>query len=557
MAGTEGDASQARARRPEGGVSAAADAGGDAAASPVPVSPPAPPVHEVELKLIARPEDVNRIRRLPAIRARAEGRARTVQLVTAYFDTPAQDLRRRGIALRVRRKGRTFVQCVKLKGSSGGGVMVRREIETRVRSLAPVVDLVDDPEVRARIESAVLGKPLEALFTTDIRRTSRRLLADDGSVVQLDLDVGSVTAAARRQDLCEVELELVSGEAPALFSIARELRAHVPLRVSVDSKAARGYRLADGTLPAPVKAARVRLDKGGTADDALAAILGSALEQVVANEPAVLFNDHPEGVHQMRVGLRRARSVLTTFSDVLPDEDRRRMNALLRDVADSLGPARDLDVVTTELVEPIAAALPDEPDVRTLASRLSRERVAARTAARAAVAAPGFSDAVLSVGEWIAVRGWRRQELSAESARLFLPAKELASDLLDRRFRRVRKKSRGFERAAPAERHRLRIDVKKLRYAVEFFRSLYKDRAATRFARRTADLQDALGLLNDVVVARALFATLDRGDDPEAARALDRASGVVTGWLAHGAAEQDEELNRRVRRVVRADRFWR
>ena len=100
------------------------------------------------------------------------------------------------------------------------------------------------------------------------------------------------------------------------------------------------------------------------------------------------------------------------------------------------------------------------------------------------------------------------------------------------------------------------IDVKKLRYAVEFFGSLYKRRHAARFARRLSRLQDGLGRLNDVYVASTLMERIGRPTDPDAARELSRAAGIVEGWCAHAADADAKRLEKRVREAAAATPFW-
>ncbi len=513
--------------------------------------------NEIELKLLADATQVNRLRRIPELRARASGRPRHLHLLSVYYDTPGQDLRRRGIALRVRRRGRTHIQCAKTDAASAGGILVRVESEIRVPGLQPDINAIPDIVLRARVQAAVGERPLVPLFRTDIRRSSRELSTGvaDGAI-SLDIDVGEVVSGDRREPICEVELELVRGAPEAIYEIAREIRASVPLRVSVDSKAARGYRLTDGVLPEPVRARAVELDRDSTVDDALVAIFGSALEQIVANERPLMQNDDVEGVHQMRVGCRRARSVLSTFKGVLPATEHGRMNALLKALGARLGPIRDLDVVVDELVAPIVRALPSEESLSHLVAALGEARTRARANARQAVSDPMFTDTVLVFGEWIATRGWRRQELSADSARLFVPARELGAQLLGRLFAKLRKKAKRFPTAPPEERHALRIDVKKLRYGVEFFGSLYKRRPAARFARRLSRLQDGLGRLNDVYVAGTLMERIGRPSDPAAARELDRAAGIVEGWCAHAADADADRLEKRVAEAAAAKPFW-
>src|SRR3546814_14860886 len=112
-----------------------------------------------------------------------------------------------------------------------------------------------------------------------------------------------------------------------------------------------------------------------TADDALAAVLGACLRHWSANEAAAIDGSDPEGVHQMRVGLRRFRSALTVFGDLLPAAQLAWLQEEAKWALNALGSARDWDVFLADLRAPLEAARPGVADLAAL-------RGAARSRAR-------------------------------------------------------------------------------------------------------------------------------------------------------------------------------
>ena len=112
--------------------------------------------------------------------------------------------------------------------------------------------------------------------------------------------------------------ELQRGELADLFDGARELTRTLPARIAFKSKSHRGYELIDGTHYAPVKGKAIDLTLDAITRDAFKIVGIACLGQIIDNEAAVLQND-PEGVHQMRVGLRRLRAGMSLFSDILRD----------------------------------------------------------------------------------------------------------------------------------------------------------------------------------------------------------------------------------------------
>ena len=109
----------------------------------------------------------------------------------------------------------------------------------------------------------------------------------------------------------------------------------------------------------------------------------------------------------------------------------------------------------------------------------------------------------------------------------------------------------------PPERHQLRIALKKLRYAAEFFGSLYPRKRTDKYIEALKRLQDDLGHLNDVSVAERLVGDLLGQSAANARRgALQRAAGLVLGWYAHGAHAVEKETVRKWMSFTEQKPFW-
>ncbi|MGH7094303.1 MAG: CHAD domain-containing protein, partial [Stellaceae bacterium] len=125
--------------------------------------------------------------------------------------------------------------------------------------------------------------------------------------------------------------------------------------------------------------------------------------------------------------------------------------------------------------------------------------------------------------------------------------------LLDRRRRRVKKRSRGFARQSPEQRHRVRIALKKWRYTAEIFAGLYDPAETRRFIQGLKRLQDRLGDANDLQTGRRLIDELARGRHSPPAQAGHH----ILGWHAHRLADDEARLHAQIRELNRAPRFWR
>lgn len=511
---------------------------------------------EVELKLEIRPEEAAVLLRSPLVRELACGRARTRSLHTVYFDTPELALARQGIALRVRRDGKRLVQTLKVRSALRGAHFDRLELEARTASEEPDLDLLPDPELRARVEAALAGSTLSPVIETRIRRTQRPL-RQAGSLLELDLDLGEIRAGGERQPISEVELELREGDAGALYDVAIALLEVVPMRISTVSKADLGYACLTGTPPAPRKARPVELSPDATLDDAIATTLASCFEQVLANQAPAHLGETPEGVHQMRVGVRRLRSALRLFRPVLPADAVRPLESELAWLARELGAVRDLDVFVVELLDPRLAMRPGDKPLERLRDAAEEQRRARQERLRRSIDSPRYTRLALELGRWLARRGWREQRVDARTARLFAPARELAGELLRRRDRKARRLGERLAELSVPELHRLRIQLKRLRYAGELLGGLYPGRTRQRYLKPLAELQDRLGRLADLATARALLADLAERVDPESRAACTHAAGFVEGWAAADAARAMRRLDKVWRNFARARPFWR
>ncbi|MFZ4539979.1 inorganic triphosphatase, partial [Propionivibrio sp.] len=187
---------------------------------------------EVELKLRLPPSQARRLQDHPLL---SETTPQRYRLLNTYYDTPEQDLRRRGIALRIRRKDRTvWLMTVKGGDPGAGGLAQRSEWEAPTQPGVFDFTIVTDQDLREFLE--LHHGRLQAVFSTDFTRTAWTLNRA-GERIELALDRGKINAPAAgdrsepiSEPLCEVELELIKGESPAvLFDLAIELSDNLHL----------------------------------------------------------------------------------------------------------------------------------------------------------------------------------------------------------------------------------------------------------------------------------------------------------------------------------------
>ena len=192
---------------------------------------------------------------------------------------------------------------------------------------------------------------LRPVFVTEVSRTTFAIEPAPGTAVEAAIDQGAIRTVDKDgvEPISEVELELKEGESSALYDLAAQLLKIAPLRLEARSKSERGYHLVEhgNAPPSAVHAEPVELDGNMTVMDALRSIGRNCLAQLLRNEPAVL-SGQPEGVHQMRVAVRRLRSAISSFRELLPQQELDRTVEELRWLGGMLGPVRNLDVYANE-----------------------------------------------------------------------------------------------------------------------------------------------------------------------------------------------------------------
>jgi inorganic triphosphatase YgiF len=480
---------------------------------------------EFELKFELAPASLPALKKIPLLRELQEPPKRTSE-VSVYFDTDKRKLRKKGLLLRVRRIGDRHIQTIKAGDSR---LFERDEWETEIAGEQPDLTLASgtalEPLVNGKLEQG-----LKPVFETRVRRTVYPL-ADDGRAIALTIDRGTIATGSHSQPLCEIELELERGDPTGLFDIARELTQALPARLALASKSERGYRLLDGEQNAPVKAARINLAAGLNARGGFNAIAGACLKQIVENEAAVLAGD-PEGVHQMRVGLRRLRAAMSLFKELLRDPQTAALKTELKWLTQELAPARELEVLMQRVVAPLKKRRARWEGLPLLSRELAKKRDAALAQAQAAVTSARFRALMLDIAVWLEAGDWTEPADDLMRDRGDLAVKAIATEQLSRRFRKIRKKTKALARLDERGRHKLRIQGKKLRYAAEFFSSLFLGKRASKrqekFVAALGRLQDGLGDLNDIAVHEDRIAALGLRSRRSNRRRVF-AAGVLTG----------------------------
>ena len=516
---------------------------------------------ETELKL-----QVPAARRAALLKAVATPAAVSTRLQAVYVDTAGRHLAAAGLALRLRKEGRVWVQTLKGRGD---GIASRLEHEVRLPSQPGMPDIVVQrhagtaagaalevaiqsatatriagPHATAGEADAARATPHDAallpVYRTDIRRLHRRV-RHAGALIEIAYDRGFIIAGDRRLAVDEIEFELISGPAAALPALAQRWSARFELWWDVRSKSERGQRLADGNTQVPAVKASAIAWSGAKGDDAAAgaaslwlAALRSSLLQALPNAAEIAEGSGtPEHLHQLRVALRRLRSVLRVLAPWSGQPDVvLALEADWRGPFGVLGAARDADVRAEALQPQLAAA-----------------------------GAPTFEwpDAADAIDPGECVRSGPFNALLLRTLGLMLTpptieaaslpdAAHAAATVLQPMWRQLLRDAAGFAAAEPELQHRTRRRLKRLRYVLEFLAPLFKRKAMGRLRRALKTAAERLGELNDLQAAEV---------ELRQQAALDPRAWFAVGWLAARGDAAVASADAALAQLKRAPKVWR
>jgi len=453
---------------------------------------------EVEIKLLAAPADLARIADLALIRAMIRAEVLRGREHTTYYDVPELALARRGLALRLRRRGGQRIQAVKTMGipasADGAGVTIRREWEWPIQGDQPDSSLLRGDGLEEMIPPALAAR-LTGIFSTDIQRTLIPLHLGDGVEVDMALDVGQAAAISHdtgaaaggraHRIISEVELELKCGSIADLFRLAAAIHGRVPLRLSTRSKADIGFALVTGARPGPTPARPLAVTPLTTVTEAFRHVMRNGLAHMLDNQEALVTVDgtgDAAALRELAAAARRLDAGYGLFGRLIHTDRGDVLRLELRRHARILEKARAW--------QRLALSLGDlEPEQRRpLAGAVSQARAKALDRVRRLLNAPEWTGWQLAFAQWLEEGEWSRQPHGCPFGTMM---DEIAGPLLAKRIDKALRAGSLLDQRQPFgldDAVKLTRRMKYLRYALDYCRAVWP---AER-VRPLLDMVDAL-----------------------------------------------------------------
>ncbi len=446
-----------------------------------------------------------------------------------WFDTFDGRLRRADLTLGGVPNGR----AVELELASPSGESLSR---SRAREVGFAWDL---PAGRVRDELAPVAKMrrLLPLVTVDEELTRARVLdAEDKTLVRLALIEGRAGGRSCGTVLRVDPLRGYDREHLAVVAALERITACKPEPLDLAALACAGVGIVPGRDPSRFD---VVLDPSARADAAAHTVLKHLLGTIRANEEGLLADTDTEFLHDLRVAVRRTRSVLGELKDVFPAREHRRFAEGFAWLGRQTGPSRDLDVFQLKLRGGESA----EPGHAEILALVERRRRRERSAMVRSLRSKRYAKLL---ADWEAFLDSGRTgdgEAAGQTIREVVEARVRAA------HRKLVKRGRALGPDAPAAKlHRVRIQGKKLRYLLDLFGSVFPAGPRKELVRELKRLQDVLGDMNDMQVQESMLASLavDAPAEPAAVFALGR--------MAERTRERAERARRRFpKRFLRFD----
>lgn len=289
-------------------------------------------------------------------------------------------------------------------------------------------------------------------------------------------------------------------------------------------------------LQPPQKAPAFHVRPDMLPEEALRGMVLATYQQMHGNADGVVASDNPEYVHQMRIAVRRLRSVLRMFRQTSADDLQLRRGAALKALGRTLGAVRDLDVFQ-EAVEPTLLAM-STPQAWAARAAIEKRVGAARARLRRHLQTAAYRRLIAQLARWLAAP----VPATGDTGLMRLARRQLGH--LNQRIERGAAR---LETQDDAGRHALRIQIKRARYAAELFAGLYAAKDACAYVAALSRLQDSLGSLTDINTAKALLRDLGISEDVEAR---------LLAQLAKRAARAARPLGRGFAAAAAAAGFW-
>ena len=467
-------------------------------------------------------------------------------LETHYFDTESACLQKAKLAYRIRREGEQWIATVKGGGSSRGGLHERHEWNVLVSNPQPDITVFAGTAMGKKIMTVVGSEKLYPVLMTRFERSRMDVIMPDGSQIEVAADQGEIIAGVNLEPILEVELELKKGEVAALFQLGAELAREFSLVPEVDSKYYRGLKLAGkGTLQREETYQPPQVDKTKLASEELSKLLLQLIGRfLVTQQNFIEKPDLPENIHEMRIALRRLRSLLE-FSGTLVTKQHKFYLTELKNIGKLLGNLREIDVAYGSWRQVKGEQTLTKTSKMSLGECLCQARMLEAEKVHKIIRAGHTTSLLLELQAILADnKGLLARDVSTNM-------NEYAISKLSSSLKALTKQGKKIDWMTTEDMHKIRLQVKKIKYVAEVLETAFIE--IPQLVLRLDTLQNNLGFINDVDSTESILETLLKGNSN---KALYLEAGLVIGWQGREALFVKNKMDKYWQNFYRTAQRW-
>lgn len=502
--------------------------------------------NEIELKLTTDKQYLSRLSKQPVIIHKSAGKPSSHKLANIYFDSPDLKLMDAGVTVHVSHTSDGWIQTIQLSGSACAGLHQRLEWNAAIACNHPDFTKIYEPILVRIFPDNKLRRSIIPIFKTETHRTSWQLAFNNGDKIEVAFDLGRLIVNDKEALISEITLKLKSGNVGRLFDLALELQDAIPLNTENATIAQRGYAQYRYSPPQAIKAKLPNLTRKMNANIAFKEIVWECINQLQLNQQVVLHTSDIEGVHQMRIALRRLCSAFSLFKLILGHKKCAFILSELKWLSDMLGKARDIDVLLTQTIPGISHQLKHHQGLQILQQLALKRQIKVYAFIREALLSQRYNCLLLTICSWLENERWKQTKKHYKLL-------TVATKTLNKFHKQLLRHNENLADMSPEYRHATRIASKKLRYAAEFFTSLYPAKDCTKFIKILAQVQECLGQLNDITVAEKLLNDLNSPQpNAQSTEVIQR----FKQWNATSATHNIAKINPIWKQLTTTKPFW-
>ena len=504
---------------------------------------------EIELKLICTDDSVwGKIMSAQSLLEIAVPGSSVCQVLDArYFDTPTYCLQKAKLAYRIRQEGEQWIATVKGGGTSKGGLHERQEWNVVVSNDQPDLTVFGDTDIGKRLLEAVGSQPLEPIVITKFERRSVDVIMSDGSKIEVAADQGIIIAGSKSTPILEVELELKSGNPSALLKLGATLAKEYSLLPEPDSKFYRGLVLLGLGNLRPRKAAKVlTVDKNQSANEGLRTVAVQLIAQLLLAQQVFLESKaQPEHVHELRICLRRLRSLLHLAGPIVASEQYRGYQDELKKLGQMLSVLREIDVAYAAWKQMSDCQSISLASKKNLGELLLKHRL--RESEKVVKFFYAGAATPLLLDLWSTITDKNKVQLIEQQDTV----SEYAVSKLSHWLKTAIKQGKTIDWTDAENVHKLRLQVKKIKYVAEALEPVLYE--VSQLILRLDALQDHLGLVNDAYSTEFLLKKLLKVNS---SKELYLEAGMVIGWQGREVLLARSKISKHWKSFHRTAQRW-